>query len=153
MADESSSLRDHRGNEIVMLVLFALPQSRGRLVDLDKASARLSSRKVKSLAVPREVHQAAELNMGFKSLSFVSNGSRELFDPTRCCAGVLPSRVLFRIRLSRLIWNSLSIARAMCARVGSAGRTRLDKMKNLRREIDRLNEEKPVAAAPDDHVH
>ena len=28
-----------------------------------------------------------------------------------------------------------------------------DKMENLMREIDRLNQEKPAALAPDDHVH
>ena len=50
VADESGSLKDHRGSEIVMLVLFSLPESRTRLFELERASTQLSNKKLKVLA-------------------------------------------------------------------------------------------------------
>jgi putative copper resistance protein D len=44
--DESRSLKDHRGNEIVMLVLFSLPESRARLAEIQAVAPRLLSKKV-----------------------------------------------------------------------------------------------------------
>ena len=153
-ADESSSLKDHRNNEIVLLVLFALPQSRARLADLDKASARLSSKNVKILAVPREVHQVAELNTGFKSLSLISDGSREAFDSYALLRrsfseqGTLPDPPV-PPHMEFIIDRQGYVRARWIPRDGPGW----DKMENLMREIDRLNEEKPTAPAPDDHVH
>ena len=115
---ESRSLKDHRGNEIVMLVLFSLPESRARLAELEGASPQLQSKNVKILAIPREIEQVLQLNRRSNSCPWLPTAAAKLSMPMPCCAEVFPSRARSRIRPYHRIWSSSSIARAMCARVG-----------------------------------
>jgi copper resistance protein D len=152
--EESRSLKDHRGNEIVMLVLFSLPASRARLHELEALSRQLASKKVSLLAVPREVEQLAGLNATFKSISFVTDGSREAFDTYALLRrsfseqGTLPDPPV-PLHLEFLVDRQGYVRARWIPRDGSGW----DKIENLMREIDRLNQEKPSAPAPDDHVH
>jgi len=151
---ESRSLKDHRGNEIVMLVLFSLPDSRPRLAELEAVSPQLLSRKVKILAIPSEIQQVVQLNGSFKSLSLVADGSREAFDAYALLRrsfseqGTLPDPPV-PPHMEFIIDRQGYVRARWIPRDGPGW----DKIENLVREIDRLDQEKPSAPAPDDHVH
>jgi putative copper resistance protein D len=151
---ESRSLKDHRGNEIVMLVLFSLPESRDRLHELAAVSAQLVNKKIRLLAIPREFEQVAALKSAFKSISFVTDGSREAFDTYALLRrsfseqGTLPDPPV-PPHLEFLIDRQGYVRARWIPRDGHGW----DKIENLMREIDKLNQEKPSAPAPDDHVH
>lgn len=154
LAKDSRSLKDHRGNEIVMLVLFSLPESRPRLAELEGASRQLQSKNVKVLAIPKEIKEALRLNTAFKSLSLVTDGSREAFDTYALLRrsfseqGTLPDPPV-PPHMEFLIDRQGYVRARWIPRDGPGW----DKMEYFMREIDRLSQEKPSAPAPDDHVH
>jgi copper resistance protein D len=153
-AEESRSLKDHRGNDIVMLVLFSLPESRARLAELEGASRQLQSKNVKVLAIPKEIKETLQLNRTFKSLSLVTDGSREAFDTYALWRrsfsehGTLPDPPT-PPHMEFIIDRQGYVRARWIPRDGPGW----DQLENLMREIDRLNQEKPSAPAPDDHVH
>jgi len=152
--DENHSLKDHRGSDIVMLVLFSLPDSLARLSELAKLSSDLQAKNVKVLLVPRELSDVNGLDAKIKSLSLVTDGSREAFD----------AYALYRRSFSEqgtqpdppvpphmeFLIDRQGYVRARWIPRDGAG---WDKLDNLFRDVDRLNQEKPSAPAPDDHVH
>jgi putative copper resistance protein D len=152
--EESRSLKDHRGNEIVMLVLCSEPKSGSRLAELERVSGEFLNRKVKVLAIPREIEQVETLNTPFKSISFVIDGSQEAFDVYALLRrslseqGTLPDPPV-PPHMEFLIDRQGYVRARWIPRDGPGW----DKIENLMREIDRLNQEKPSAPAPDDHVH
>jgi len=154
LTDENHSLKDHRGNNIVMLVLFSLPDSLARLAELEALSNQLQSKNVKILLVPREMSDIRGLDGRVKSLSVVTDGSREAFD----------AYALYRRSFSEqgtqpdppvpphmeFLIDRQGYVRARWIPRDGAG---WDNLEKLWRDIDRLNQEKPSAPAPDDHVH
>ena len=154
LTDENRSLKDHRGNNVVMLVLFSLPESRARLAELENLSSRLQSKNVKILLVPKELSDISGLDGKVKSLAVVTDGSREAFD----------TYALYRRSFSEqgtqpdppvpphmeFLIDRQGYVRARWIPRDGAG---WDKLENLFRDVDRLNQEKPSAPAPDDHVH
>jgi putative copper resistance protein D len=153
-AGESYSLKDHRGNDIVMLVLFSLPQSQDRLTELEAQSAELTSRRVRVLAVPSEIQQVLALNGAFKSLSLIADGSREAFESYALFRrsfseqGTLPDPPV-PSHMEFLIDRQGYVRARWIPRDGPGW----DRMENLMRQIDLLHQEKASAPAPDDHVH
>ena len=154
LAEDSRSLKDHRGNEIVMLVLFSLPESRPRLADLEGASRQLQSKNVKVLAIPEEIKEVLQLNTAFKFQSVVTDGSREVFDSYALLRrsfseqGTLPDPPV-PPHMEFIIDRQGYVRARWIPRDGPGW----DKMEYLMREFDRLSQEKPSALAPDDHVH
>jgi putative copper resistance protein D len=154
LADESRSLKDHRGNEVIMLTLFSLPDSRPRLLQLEQAHSQLQSKNVKVLAIPKEVKEIESLKSAIKSLSLVTDGSQEAFDTYALFRrsfseqGTLPDPPV-PPHMEFLIDRQGYVRARWIPRDGAGW----DKMENLFRDIDRLNQEKPSAPAPDEHVH
>ena len=134
--------------------LFSLPESRARLADLEGVSRQLQSKKVKVLAIPRDIDQIPDLNLGFKSPALVSDGSREAFDAYALLRrsfseeGTLPDPPV-PPHLEFIIDRQGYVRARWIPRDGPGW----DRIENLMREIDRLNQEKPTAPALDDHVH
>jgi putative copper export protein/mono/diheme cytochrome c family protein len=154
LGDESQTLKDHRGNRIVMLVLFSLPESSARLAELEKLSSEFQSKNVKIILVPKDLSDLRGLDGKVKSLAVISDGSRETFD----------AYMLYRRSFSEqgtqpdppvpphmefLIDRQGYVRARWIPRDGPGW----DKLEKLWRDIDRLNQEKPSAPAPDDHVH
>jgi putative copper resistance protein D len=89
-----------------------------------------------------------------KSLSFVTDGSREAFDTYALLRrsfseqGTLPDPPV--PPHMELIIDRRGYVRARWIPRDGPG---WDKLENLMRDIDRLNQEIPSAPAPDDHVH
>ena len=154
LSDENRSLKDHRGNSIVMLVLYSLPESQARLAELEKLSLKLQSKNVKILLIPRELSDVRGLDGNVKSLAVVTEGRREAFDayalyrrsfsePGTQPDPPVPPHMEFLI-------DRQGYVRARWIPRDGAG---WDKLEKLWRDVDRLNQEKPSAPAPDDHVH
>lgn len=148
---EGEALKDRRGRNIVLLVLFA-ERSKTRLEELAQAYEKLRSLGVEVLAIPREQEQRTHPSVGF--LPVVTDGGQEifatyaLFRRSFSADGTLPDppipgHVEFLI-------DRQGYVRARWIQGEDIG---WSKMENLLREIDGLNKEKPSAPAPDDHVH
>ena len=152
--DESRSLKDHRGNNIVMLVLCSLPDSLARLAELAKIFRQLQSKNVKILLIPNEPSAVRGLDGMVKSLSVVTDGSREAFDAYALLRrsfseqGTQPDPPV-PAHMEFLIDRQGYVRARWIPRDGAGW----DKLENLLRDVDRLNQEKPSAPAPDDHVH
>ncbi len=154
VTEEYRSLKDHRGNNVVLLVLFSLPDSMARLAELEKLSDQFQNKNVKILLVPKDLSDVRGLDGKVKSLAVVTDGSRESFD----------AYALYRRSFSEqgtqpdppvpphmeFLIDRQGYVRARWIPRDGAG---WDKLENLWRDIDRLNQEKPSVPAPDDHVH
>jgi len=152
---EGKTLKDHRGQSVVLLVLFTLPHSQKRLAQLDQAHARLNEVGVRVIAVPWDADRISDLaGRTVRYLPVITDGSQEAF----------AAYALFRRSFSaegtrpdppipphmELLIDRQGYVRARWIPWDGAGWTSLDR---LLREIDRLNQEKPSAPAPDEHVH
>ena len=152
--DENRSLKDHRGNNVVMLVLFSLPDSVARLTELEKLSSELQSKNVKVLLVPRELSEVRGLDAKIKSLSLVTDGSREAYDAYALYRrsfseqGTQPDPPV-PPHMEFLIDRQGYVRARWIPRDGPGW----DKLDNLFRDVARLNQETPSTTAPDDHVH
>ena len=152
--EESRSLKDHRGNNLVMLVLFSLPDSLPRIMELEQSFSQLQNKNVKILLIPKEISDTGQLAGTIKSLSLVTDGSREAFDTYALFRrsfseqGTLPDPPV-PPHMEFIIDRQGYVRARWIPRDGPGW----DKMENLFRDIDRLNQEKPSAPAPDDHVH
>jgi putative copper resistance protein D len=152
---EGEALKDHRGRNIVLLVLFTLPQSQIRLEQLDQAYEKLRSLGVEILAVPREQERMVrELRPSVRLLPVVTDGSQEIFQTyalfrrSFSADGTLPDPPI-PTHMEFLI-DRQGYVRARWIQGEDVGWAKIE---NLLQEIDRLNREKPSRPAPDDHVH
>ena len=80
LTDESQTLKDHRGNRLVMLVLFSLPDSSARLAELERLASQFQAKNVKILLVPKDLSDIRAREGSVKSLAVGSGGSREAFE-------------------------------------------------------------------------
>ncbi len=154
-AVEGKALKDHRGQSIILLVLFTLPHSQSRLEQLDQAYKKLRSLGVEVLAIPRKAQGIQrQLGQSVRLLPVVTDGSREIFDTyalyrrSLTAEGTLPDPPI-PPHMEFMI-DRQGYVRARWVPGDGVG---WGEMKNLLREIDRLNKEKPSAPAPDEHVH
>jgi putative copper resistance protein D len=157
LAGENKSLKEHRGQSVVLLVLFTWPQSQARLTQIAGLHERLASAGVTLIAVPADAatldaktrHALSALN-----LDPVMDGSQEafatytLFRRSLSAAGTQPDPPI-PPHMEFLI-DRQGYVRARWIAAESRGWTNADL---LLRELAQLNQEKPSAPAPDDHVH
>ncbi len=153
-SDENRTLKDHRGDKIVMLVLFSLPESVTRLAELEGLSNQFQNKNVKILLVPKDFDDIRGLDGKVKSFAVISDGSRETFEAYALYrrsfseAGTQPDPPV-PPHMEFLIDRQGYVRARWIPRDGPGW----DKLENLWRDIDRLNQEKTSAPAPDDHVH
>jgi putative copper resistance protein D len=149
---DSKTLKDHRGDKGVLLVLVSLPESRERLAQLDKMAAKLASAGVEIILVPSDA--ANQVDREVNQLPVVTEGRDEIFktyalfsqsfeDDRNSPAAHLPKHTEF------LIDKRGYIRARWIAREGGGWLN----LENLLQEIDILQNEKSQVPAPDDHVH
>jgi putative copper resistance protein D len=141
--DYSRSLREYRGRKIVLLVLYTLPTSHARLVELAEAAGLLASLEVEILAVPTDAAPDAirRLDGGTPILyPVVTDGAREIADTYRLFAAAPHAEFLI---------DRQGYLRAIVAATGDPGRD----PDLLLAEVERLNEEKVAPPPPAEHVH
>jgi mono/diheme cytochrome c family protein/peroxiredoxin len=138
------TLRDLRGNRMVLLVLYNLPGSRGRMTELAKRYGALSVQGVEVVAAaPRSSPEAiAELGQSPPVLfPVITDGNEDiaaaygLFAPGAADAEFL----IDRQGNIRTIWRS--------------DQTGMADADAVQAQMERLNEEKSPPPLPDDHVH
>jgi putative copper resistance protein D len=132
-----AALRDHRGRRLVLVVLYTLPGSRERLVELARSYGLLSVLGVEIIAVP--MHATAdpigELGASPPILfPIVTDGAAEIIATYRMLApGAHAELLIDRQGYIRAIWR------------GAPGA--------VQAQVEKLNAEKDVPPFPDDHVH
>jgi putative copper export protein/mono/diheme cytochrome c family protein/peroxiredoxin len=151
------TLKDHRGRP-VLLVLFTLPDSRPRIAQLAEAYDSLRGLGAEVIAVPMEDASGIIGRLGASpSILFpvATEGAGEiaaayaLFRRAMTPDGVLPEPPMPR-HLEFLIDRQGYIRSRLLAWQPPAEWPAID---TLSAEIQRLNQEKPAAPAPEEHVH
>ena len=152
---ETKTLKDHRGNKIVLLVLASMPESKARLAQLDEMSARLASAGVEIILVPSEAggHTDA-VKASVTRLPVVTEGRDEIFKTYSLFSHSLEvdrnsPEALVPKHTEFLIDKRGYIRARWIPREGNAWL----KLDNLLQEIELLQNEKSQVPAPDDHVH
>jgi putative copper resistance protein D len=157
LSGESKSLKQHRAQDMVLLVLFTWPQSQSRLQQLSELQDRLRDMGVALLAVPRDAGALdAEARHALANLKIdpIIDGSQETFVTyaefrrTLSEAGTQPDPPV-PTHMEFLI-DRQGYVRARSIPAENAEWINSDL---LLREIAALNREKPFAPAPDEHVH
>jgi putative copper resistance protein D len=157
LSGENKSLKEHRAQGVVLLVLFTWPQSQARLTQLAGLYDRFASAGVTLLAVPWDAAALdAKSRRALNALQFdpIMDGSQEafstytLFRRSLSEAGTRPDPPI-PAHMEFLI-DRQGYVRARWIAAESRGWTNADL---LLREIAQLNQEKPSTPAPDDHVH
>jgi putative copper resistance protein D len=151
---ETKTLKDHRGNKIVLLVLVSLPESRDRLEQLEKIAARLTGAGGEIILVPKDAERYKTADSAVAKLPVVIEGNDEIFQTYSLFnhsfetdrsspEPLLPKHTEF------LIDKRGYIRARWIANEGSGWLN----IENLLQEIETLQNEKSQAPAPDDHVH
>ena len=137
------SLRDYRGRKIVLLVLYTLPASYPRLVELSEAHGALSTLEVEIVAVPTSADPEAIRRLAGGPLILypvVTEGARPIVDTYRLFSPAPHAEFLI---------DRQGYLRAVAAAPGDARRD----PNLLLAEVQRLNDEKVVPPPPEEHVH
>jgi putative copper export protein/mono/diheme cytochrome c family protein len=139
----SRSLKDYRGRKLVLLVLYTLPASQPRLVELAEAYGLLGTLEVEIIAVPSDAAPDAIRRLaGWPPILYpiVTDGAREIVETYRLFSPAPHAELLI---------DRQGYLRAI---VAAAGDPRRDP-NLLLAEVQRLNEEKPAVPPPAEHVH
>ena len=139
----SRALRDYRGRKIVLLVLYTLPASRARLVELAEAYGLLGTLEVEIIAVPTDAAPDAIRRLaGWPPILYpiVTDGAQEI---------VATYRLFSPAPHAEFLIDRQGYLRAI---VAAAGDPRRDP-NLLLAEVQRLNEEKTAPPPPAEHVH
>ena len=138
------TLRDYRGQRMVLLVLYDLSQSRTRMAELARHYGTLSVLRVEVVAVPPRASPSAIAELGASPpvlFPVVTDGNEDivatyrLFTPGEAHAELLIDRQGY----IRAIWRS--------------DQTGMPDATAVQAQVERLNEEKAPPPLPDDHVH
>lgn len=137
------ALRDYRGRRLVLLVLYTLPASRPRLVQLAGGYPLLGMLGLEVIAVPRDATPDAIRRLGPETppilFPVVTEGAREI---------VAAYDLFSNDPHAEFLIDRQGYLRARWAVDGDPVRP----LNVLLAEIQQLNEERPTAAA-DEHVH
>ncbi len=139
----SRSLRDYRGRRIVLLVLYTLPASRARLVELAEAYGLLGTLEVEIIAVPADAAPDAIRRVaGWPPIFYpvVTDGAPEIVDTYGLFSPAPHAEFLI---------DRQGYLRAIVAAAGDGRRD----PNLLLAEVQRLNEEKTAPPPPAEHVH
>ena len=137
------SLKEYRGRKIVLLVLYTLPASQARLVELADAYGLLTSLEVEILAVPTDATPDAIRRVsGGPPILYpvVTDGSREIVDTYRLFSAAPHTEFLI---------DRQGYLRAV---VAASDDPRRDP-NLLLAEVEHLNEEKVAPPPAAEHVH
>jgi Cytochrome C oxidase, cbb3-type, subunit III len=130
------ALRDHRGQRMVLLVLYTLPGSRERMTELARTYNLLWVTGVEIIAVPTQATAGAIADLGSTPpvlFPVVADGASTVVTYRMFAPGPHAEFLIDRQGYIRAIW-----------REGAGG---------LQAQVEKLNEERDVAPFPDDHVH
>ena len=137
------ALKDYRGRKLVLLVLYTLPASRGRLVQLAENQGLLATLDVEIVAVPTDADPGAIRKLGEDPPIFfpvVTEGAPEILETYRLFSTAPHAEFLI---------DRQGYLRAITAAADDAGRDPA----LLVAEVQQLNREKAPPPPPAEHVH
>jgi putative copper resistance protein D len=150
------NLKDHRGRELVLLVLFSLPHSRGRLLQLNELYPGVRQRGLEILAIPLQSGETTDEALRHLSLAFpiVLDGAVEAsttYTLLRRSLGAegSPAEPAIPSHLEFLI-DRQGYLRGRWLPSEGEGWSDVDQLTSA---IDSLNSEKLDVPPPDLHVH
>jgi putative copper resistance protein D len=148
---ETKSLKDHRGNRIILLVLFVSNSGR-RLAQLDAAYAFLRDMEVEVIAVPHEMagieRKLSKLRL---SLPVVTEGSEEIFSSYSLFGrSFAEEKSDAQPQHMEVLVDKQGYIRARWLPAEGGAWERVD---DLIAQIELLRKEKARAPAPEEHVH
>jgi putative copper resistance protein D len=141
------SLRELRGRKIVLLVLFALPESRDRLVELARGYETLTAMGAEVIAVPTDGDPGVLKRLGTETLIFypvVTEGGPDIVTAYRLFGAPAPTPR----HLEFLIDRQGYLRARMTAFPGT-----LPGLSALLTQVEGLNLEPQILAPAIDHVH
>ncbi|MBM4261363.1 MAG: c-type cytochrome [Deltaproteobacteria bacterium] len=146
---ESRTLRDHRGNKIVLLVLLNLPSAERRLRELAIAMPQLSATGVEVVVVPNSIDR--QFVTGKLPGAIVDEGIREIGETYKLFARSFTVEDIAAVapHVEYLVDKQGYVRARWLPSEGEGWR----KLELLMKQIDALQQEKPSAPAPDEHVH
>jgi putative copper resistance protein D len=136
------SLRDYRGEKVVLVVLYALPRSRTRMSRLAERHDSFAKLGAEVIAVPMDASPDAIAALGAEPpilFPVVTEGAGDVVRTYAMLASD-PAHAEFLVDRQGYL------------RARSGGKS-LDDVNRVLAEIQRLNDEKPVAAPAAEHVH
>jgi putative copper resistance protein D len=142
-ADFSLTLKAYRGRKGVLLVLYTLPTSRARLVELMESYGLLGALDVEIVAVPVDAAPDAIRRLaGWPPILYpiVTDGAPEI---------LVTYRLFSPAPHAEFLIDRQGYLRAIAAADGDPRRD----VNLLLADVQRLNAEKPVAPPPAEHVH
>ena len=135
------ALRDYRGRRMVLLVLYTLPESRTRIVELTRAYEVLWVMGVEIIAVPTNASPDAISELGSSPpvlFPVVTDGGAEIVATYRMFAPGRHAELLIdRQGYVRAIWKEDGVPEVAVVQA----------------QVEKLNQEKSPPPFPDDHVH
>jgi putative copper resistance protein D len=153
----SGTLKDFRGKQGVLLVLFSWPESRVRLDQLRAASTTITGKNTAILAVPMTDLPPDELAPAVRDMPFpvVAQGAREISSSYALFRRTLSIPDLFgegtRPKHIEFLFDRFGYLRARWIPNGDgSGWT---DMALLTQQITQLNQEREILPPPGDHVH
>jgi copper resistance protein D len=152
---EAKALKDHRDSKMVLLVVFSLPNSLDRLIQLDEAKVKLEAAGVDLILVRDNAGGPERDSNGLLlDLPVVTDGRQEIADTyslfRRSFADDPPASSSPLGRHMELLIDKQGYIRARWLPAEGDAWRQLD---NLMSQIELLRNEKPRAPAPDEHVH
>ena len=146
---ETRTLKDHRGDRIVLLILLNVADTEERLQQLGAARARLESAGVETIVVPNPI----DLLFVRDKLPglIVNEGIREIAETYRLFARSFnDENPLAATPHVEYLIDKQGYIRARWLPVENDAWRNLDRLFS---QVESLRKEKPRAPAPDDHVH
>jgi len=148
-AGESRTLKDHRGDKIVLLVLLNIEDTEKRLQQLAIGLPRLKAAGVEVIVVP---HLIDYLYVANKLPGLIVNeGIREITETYKLFARSFSDETL--ITTTPHVEFLIDKQGYIRARWLPAENEAWNEIAGLLSQVELLRKEKPRAAAPDDHVH
>ena len=143
------TLKDHRGNKIVLLILLNLQDTEARLRELGSVSALLQAAEVEIVVVPNLIDRLF-VDKQLPGL-IVSEGIREITQTYKLFArSFAADDAITATPHVEFLIDKQGYIRARWLPAENAAWHKVDL---LMQQIDALRKEKPTAPAPDDHVH
>ncbi|MEA2977998.1 MAG: copper resistance protein [Alphaproteobacteria bacterium] len=150
---ENKTLKEYRGQKVVLLVLFTWPQSQARLQQLDALHDKLTEAGAELVALPQDA-RGFPAQQAPRRMTVAIDGSPEAFETYSLFRRSLSERGMAAdppvpSHMEFLI-DRQGYVRARWIPADNRGWLNTDLLLG---EIAQLNQEKPSAAAPDDHMH
>jgi putative copper resistance protein D len=143
------TLKDHRGNKIILLILLNLQDTEARLRELGSVSALLQAAEVEIVVVPNLIDRLF-VDKQLPGL-IVSEGIREITQTYKLFArSFAGDNAITATPHAEFLIDKQGYIRARWLPAENAAWHKVDL---LMQQIDALRKEKPTAPAPDDHVH